>query len=208
MRPGAAVPEPRVVQTLVQAFGTMQYDLGILSDEESRLLERHELELKGWSSPGSTGRVVFFASPLGRVAVISLPPLASPFVLPNQQMIELVNDLTKSVRPQADLIVAISPWGPQGERFLLEKTAPDIDILLGAGPGPGVAGQLANRGRTVWARPYDRGQTVTRIIVRQMLGAAGGRTWVQGGNIEFRSVPLFKEIPEDQGMNALFSGLS
>jgi hypothetical protein len=44
MQPGAAVPEPKVMQRLVQAFGTMQYDLGILSEEEPLLLQGHELE--------------------------------------------------------------------------------------------------------------------------------------------------------------------
>jgi 2',3'-cyclic-nucleotide 2'-phosphodiesterase (5'-nucleotidase family) len=204
--PGGPVPGPGVLETLVKAFGLLEYDFALLSEDESRMLASRDESMKKWAAPGP-GRVEIFPSPVGRVAVIAIPPLEDGLVLPNQELLGAVRDLAASARSQADLVVAVSPWGTQGERYLVERTEPDIDILLGSGPGPAVPGQLVNGSKTAWARPYNRGQTVTRVTVLQPVNRSDGHRWVLGRNIEFTLVPLFQEIPEDESMLRLLSNL-
>jgi hypothetical protein len=204
---GTAAPEQTILRSLARAFDQVDYDLIVLSGEEAQLFSKHGLALQAGVVSNGSGQVEIFSTAVGRVAVITLPPLDGNFVMPNHGMIETVRALSASARTGADLVVAISPWGAQGERFLLEKSAPDIDILLGSGPGPGVPGQITNRAQTLWARPYDKGQTVTSIVIKLPLGSPGSHKWVSGANVESKPVPLIQSVPEDESTRIILSDL-
>jgi hypothetical protein len=204
---GIVAPKQTILRSLASAFDQMDYDLIVLSGEESQQLSKHGLALRAGAVLDGSGRVEIFPTAVGRVAVITLPPLEGNFIMPNHEMIETVRSLSASARARADLVVAISPWGAQGERFLLEKSSPDLDILLGSGPGPGVPGQITNKARTLWARPYDKGQTVTSIVIKHPLGTPGSRKWVGGANVESKPVPLLQSFPEDEPTRTILSDL-
>jgi hypothetical protein len=187
----------------------MGYDMGLLSPEEGQALLAGGVSLPGWYQAESTGSLAFFPSPVGRVAVIAFPMLEGGALLPGKGLVETVRTLAATARARADLIVALSPWGAQAERFLLERSGPGIgiDILLGAGTGSSQAGQFANRGRTLWMRPYDKGRTVMRVTLGPLSGTPGERAWAPGSAIDFRMVPLLPNVPEHEAVDRLFSGL-
>jgi hypothetical protein len=207
--PGAPAPAQESLKAIARSFEMMGYDMGLLSPEEAHALSAGGVSLPGWHQTENAGALAFFPSPVGRVAVIAFPMLDGGALLPGKGQVETVRTLAATARARADLIVALSPWGAQAERFLLERAAPGIriDVLLGAGNGSSQAGQIANRGRTLWMRPYDKGRTVMRVTIGPLTGAPGERAWVPGTNIDFRMVPLLPNVPEHEAVGRLFSGL-
>jgi hypothetical protein len=179
----------------------MPLDFGILSKKESELLEQNSIAGSKFQFPGPDGVRKAYDSPLGRVAVVALPPIPGDFPLPNQQFLERVRKLVQEADEDSSLVVAVSPWGAQGERYFLESGPGPVDILLGAGPGPGLNGMLQNNGQTLWFRAYDEGKGVTLIDIKNLPSGSG---WKQGRDIVFKTVPLKENIREAPEITSLF----
>ncbi|MFW6323568.1 MAG: hypothetical protein ACOC0U_00760 [Desulfovibrionales bacterium] len=179
----------------------MPVDFGVISATESAAIKENRIEQALFRSPGSDGFVERFETSLGKIAFLALPAIPGGFPLPNQGFIERVRTIIEEARKGVDLLVAISPWGAQGDRYFLESGPGPIDIFLGSGSGPGINGILQNNGRTFWFRAYEKGKGVTLITLRGLPGSDG---WKQGRDIVFKTVLLKDNMREDPEVKKIF----
>ncbi|MFW6235708.1 MAG: hypothetical protein ACOC24_02885 [Desulfovibrionales bacterium] len=171
------------------------------------MVSRSDLEQGLWLAPEEAGKSVIVERAGLQIAVFFLPSLQDSFILPNTAMRNQIDALAADLKGKSDLLIGISPWGAQGERFYLENGNPRFDILLGAGNGPGLNGQLLNKGKTLWVRPYTKGQAVQKIEVLASAVKNPETAWKIGANMTFASLPLRETMPEDSETQTVLQGL-
>jgi hypothetical protein len=141
------------------------------------------------------------------VGVLVLPPLAPGQEGPPPALTTAMGAMARELRGRCGLVVAISPWGYLAENaYLARDAAPDMDVLLGAGPGPGTA-QSAAKGKVLWVRSYTRGKTVQTVELRAFPGVDRDFTWSLSV-YDFDNKALDDSRPSDPEVNARLTGIN
>lgn len=194
---------------LARAFEALGYDLGQLTAVEAELFARAGLRPPRNWLPAETPARRALALPGGnRVGVLLLPELKGPLVAgeEGQAVARLAKAVAKAVRAakkDTKLVVAVSPWGAAFEQAYLEAGGVLPDILLGAGPGPALAGRIAADGRVLWLRATAKGKAVNRVTVLEWPKRAGGFAWVEGKNVVWGLEGLTEQIADDAAVAKL-----
>ncbi|MBU1004165.1 MAG: hypothetical protein KKE73_16760 [Proteobacteria bacterium] len=138
-----------------------------------------------------------------RVGLIFFPKLIKGALEPSPMMMKAVVRKAESLSQRADMVIGLSPWGGDAERVLLDKYAPPLHLLFGAGPGPGLAGKFTRAGKTLWVRSYKRGKAVHVIGIRRLPTADSNWKWVNNDNISMKLEVLNQDIAENADLTAL-----
>ncbi len=189
------VTDPERLHRLGQAFQRLRYDLMAVTAAEDAALRAAQVDLPR-EVFGPTPQLRFLSSPAGPVAVIVFP--ASPADL------QAVIALAEEARHQAGLVIGLSPWGAEAEQAMLATAPQALDLLLGAGPGPGSGGLFMNDGATVWLRPYTEGKTVAEVRIPTLPQPGTKVRWQPGDNLTATAIGLTHFIPSDPEIAALF----
>jgi len=190
---------------LVQAYQRLGYDLVVLSPDEEKLLRRAGATIPdNWITAGPRTGMVDLEKAGLRIGVVIFPLLDPPVDKPPGVLMRQVEDKARRLRERSDLVVGISTWGGMAEKRFLKQTGPVLDILLGSGPGPGLAGGLFADKRTFWTRPVSRGKTVSAVGLAEMPRPGEDWQWVKEKNIHLLHRPLDDAQPPDASMDALF----
>lgn len=109
----------------------------------------------------------------------------------------------RSLRPQVDLLVGVSPWGIHGERAFAEQAEGVYHLILGGGPGYGFGFALmGGGGGVIWARPEDQGRSVNLVEILAWPDAAP--RWEPEANFRAQIILLGPEVPDDPGILRIF----
>jgi hypothetical protein len=200
-------PSQEFAKALAQAYPRLGYDVGYAMREEQSWLAS-----VGGALPPSfrvaSERPAFEVIQVSgiKVGLLFLPSIDTiPGKAPSV-VCRAVADRAAALRPQCDLVVAVSPWGAAAESDLLENDKPDIDLLLGAGPGPGFPARTARGEKTLWCRAYAQGRTVHVIMLKELPGHKPDWKWVRDANASVQLQSLSESITNDPDMDALLNG--
>lgn len=193
---------------LLQAYGALGYDAGAFTPLEAKAMA----ELGGsapanWLTLAAAEPVSTVIERSGRkIGVVYFPEGKKPGDGPNDKAAQAIARKLKELRGSVDLVVGVSPWGTNAESEYLEKTKPELDILLGSGSGVGFSAKTANAGRTLWMRTYSKGKAVYTVDVLAWPGAKNFK-WEQGTSFTTQAVVLDENFPADPAMEKLLENV-
>jgi len=193
---------------LVKAYDALGYNSGAMSMAEAAKFQSLGIAPPhGWVTlDPKEPRTVILAANGHKVGVVYFPEGKHPDDLPAEDTLSKVSRALKELRPQVALLVGVSPWGSQATHDYLEKTAPDLDILLGAGLGVGFMARPALDGKVLLAHAYYKGKAIYAIDVLALPGAKDFK-WVAGTNFSSKAVALDEAFPPDPDMERLLQGV-
>lgn len=185
----------------MEAYEALGYSSGALSPAEAeKLASLNVSPPKGWQVlDPKEPKAVILDTPKGKVGVVYFPEAKKPGDDPTEQVAQAVVKKLKELRPSVKLLVGVSPWGVQAESDFLEKSKPDLDILLGSGTGVGFKAKPAEGGRTLWMHTYSKGKAIYTIDVLAWPGAKGFK-WDMGTNFTTEAVVLDDTYAPDPAM--------
>lgn len=197
---------PALARALAAAHKALAPDLLALAGTEAAWLAAAGAQTPA-QAPGSAPRALVLPVPGGEVGVILLPVLPSGALTPPDDTVRLVADLARGLAARTRLVVALSPWGDLAEDHFLRTAGPVVDILLGSGPGPGVAGRFSDDGKTFLARSYGQGKALHVIRIAAWPARTPGWRWVRDENLRLDFLNLSDAFPADPAVEALLGGL-
>lgn len=101
-----------------------------------------------------------------------------------------------------ELVVGVSPWGFQAERFALPRLAGPFHILLGAGPGAPLPAEVFDDAPSVlWSRADVDGRGVIVLDLLQL--PARGQNWNPLAAAWAREIDIAPPLPADPDMERL-----
>lgn len=195
---------PALAQALAKAHGTFGYDVLALMPEEKKWLEDNDA-IAPTPATVIDSRVQAVTVPVagGEVGFIILPKLQKNAKKPLDMTVRSISKLVESLHKRTKLVVAISPWGHLAEDHFLRNADNVPDIMLGAGPGPGIAGRFSRDGKIFWARTYGRGRALHVIRIAEWPTRDDGWKWVKDKNLRLDFRPLNESVATDPAMEDL-----
>lgn len=132
------------------------------------------------------------------IAVIFLPPGSDPSGMPSTRQIDEALDAGREVNNTADLVIAVSPWGMHAELNHAARFEGVFHIILGGGPGMGIAPQIIHAAPAVlWGRAESQGRALMLIEILAWPNPAMPTAWMESVNFTWRELTLSMPIAED-----------
>lgn len=192
---------------LVKAYDTLRYDVGVLAPAEVKALAAKGLTgPAGWVALDKEPTTKIIDTPKGKVGIVLLPMAKKAGDGPSEEQTQAIARKIRELRPQVTLVAALSPWGVQAESDYLEKVRPDIDVLLGSGPGVGFSAKPANNGKVLWMHTYSKGKAVYTLDLLALPGDKNFK-WEMGSNFTTQALVLDEKIQPDQAMMELLQNV-
>lgn len=198
-----------LAQALSRIYDRDGYDVGFMvPGEEEWLNDRGASVPEGWvTASDRVGQRIFDKDGVS-VGVVFFPKLLKGSRTPTSMQMRAVARKAESLAERCDLVVGLSPWGGQAEQDLLKDFAPPIHLLLGSGPGPGLAGRFSDDEKTLWVRAYRRGKALHRIRVRALPTRDADWKWIKDGNVSVSLEVLNQDVQEDPETRTILDGYS
>lgn len=198
-------PSPELTLALDQAYRQLDYDLIILSPSDEQLLRRAGVDIpKNWITATQRPGMIELKKAGLRIGVVVFPIMDPPVDTPSSVLVRQVADKARRLRERSDIVVGVSLWGGMAEKRFLNQAGPVLDVLLGSGPGPGLAGGLYAGRRTFWTRPARRGMSVNAVGLAALPRPGDDWRWTREENIHLLYRPLDETVVPDAAMDALF----
>lgn len=194
-----------MLRALAEAYDRQGYQVGQLATIERAALNEAKARIPaGFSSPADfETRLV--QTKAGTVGLVLLPELTTP--APSDAQFAKAAEMARSLRPKADLVIGLSPWGVDAEQLLIGRSDGAFHVMVGSGKGRGTPGLLAAFDKTLWVRPYAEGKAVGRIDILAMPGKDSAFKWQKDVNVRFDVVPLRDDVKDDPDTAALLAGV-
>lgn len=193
-------------ETVRSAYDALGVDCGVLSPQAA-----------SWFGALPRNFLVMQDKPLVRrltvggisVAVVFFPPLSvggtSETETPTRRLLSAVLSAGDDVA-DADVRIAISPWGFEGEFAVRGALAQRFNVLLGAGPGAALSGEIDPLAPgMVWSRADRDGRSLMVLDIQSL--PETGMPWTPL-SLQAREVRLTGEIASDPRMAALLGSSS
>ncbi|BDV01008.1 hypothetical protein TDMWS_10930 [Thermodesulfomicrobium sp. WS] len=194
---GESAPEPAHLRRLAQAFARLDYDLVAVTPTEDEALGAAKADLSRQVF-GAAPTLSLHTTPEGTLAIILFPAMPE-----TDRRGDATFRMAQAARQKAGVVIGVSAWGADAEEAWLTAHPEALDILLGAGPGPGSGGLFVGNGATVWMRPYADGKTVGEIRIQKFPPAGTKATWRPGDNISATAIPLTHFVADDPEITAI-----
>jgi hypothetical protein len=189
---------------MAKAYGRLGYAAGLVTPAEAEALKNAGVTLPAAfaasaAEPGVT-TIKAGGRTLGIVRFPTVPKLGEPVPA---DLAEATAKAASALHGQVDLVVGLSGWGMADEEAFVGAHPGAVDVLLGSGPGSGLAGVTAGAGKTLWARVFTRGKTVSRLDLFALPGTPG---FVWNPKTGFRPdvISLDDRFAADPEIQALF----
>ena len=196
---------PGMAESLAEAYAQLSYDFGYVTPREKAWIESDGGELPpGWAVAGPTPLRKTFGKGGMTVGVVVFPVLDDPYAMPDAAAVSDAAGACRALRPQVDLLVAMSPWNERAERSFLESSGAVADVLLGSGPAMGAGAKPMLGGRVLWVRSDFDGRSIS---VLDILARPAGLpwTWLEGVGYRYEGIVMGPEMPVDIQVNNIFS---
>ncbi len=202
-------PKPSIVfaDDLLTAYEMLDYNRVYISEQENNWFSEyaHKPEPASFKTVGQHVVTDTFMIGGNAIGVVQFPYLPFGQDDPTFDMIQEVVSAAKALKPSVKLVVGISNWGRRCELNFLTNTDPVLDILLGAGPGRGMKGELAGKQKhTFWTRSERNGKYMNVINVLAWPTEASEKNWTIGQNITDSVDPLTFQIASHPDYSGLF----
>lgn len=191
---------------LAEAYQALAYDIGYNVREDADWLRAHDMKApQPFKTASKQVQVSIFNKADKKIGVLMLPTLLKGTKKPTSMMLRTVVQKSKQLAKRTDLVVAVSPWGMEGEFELLKNHIPEIDVLLGGGPGPGIAGRFMNNSKTFWARAYSKGKALHLIRLGEWPKRTDSWKWSKGKNLNLDFKTLTTDVAENAQMKEILA---
>jgi hypothetical protein len=202
-------PTRKRLEFMVRAYDLLRSDLVFVTPYERSVMAKAGVPPhKAWRGSDQLEQHLLGPDPAHRIGVLLLPPLPDGAAALPQDLVRQIEDAVRKLRAKSWLVVAMSPWGYTHEKELLEAGGPLPDLLLGSGPGIGLVGNIAAKGKTLWVRAYAQGKSVSRIDILAWPDHANiNFKWTEEQNIRMTLFGLTDQYQEDQHMLSLMQSL-
>lgn len=203
-------PKPSIVfaDDLLTAYEMLNYNRVYISKKENNWFSEyaHKPMPASFKTVGNDAETDTFTINGKDIGVVQFPYLPFGQDNPTPEMIRSIKNAAKALKPSVKLVVGISNWGRRNELNFLTNTDPVLDILLGAGPGRGMKGELAGKGKhTFWTRSERNGKYMNVINILAWPSDTSGKQWAIGRNITDSIDPLTVQLASHPGYDSLFA---
>lgn len=196
----ARLPSRQRLAFMADAFDLLRHDVLVVTPSERTVLARSGVKPRPyWRGSDRLEKHVLKAGEV-TVGLLVLPELPRGARGLPQNLIHEIEHAVRELRGTAQIVVAMSPWGYAREQELLKANGPLPHVLLGSGPGVGVAGMLADGGKTAWMRSYPEGKAVLCLEVLDLPLGNPTFKWTEGKNVRMTLNGLTDQYTEDQQM--------
>ena len=202
---GLENPTPDLARALSKAYGVLDFDAIYCADDEADWLKDSGAQAPDTLVVATTSPQLREYETHGvRVGVVYLPKLLKGADRPGKTLMDSVARKAKGLAGRTDVVVAVSPWGAAGEAAFLAYAPGVVDVLLGGGPGPGLAGRFMAGGKTFWARAYTMGKAFHVIRLGELPRRDDPEfRWIRDENITLDFTVLDKNVPDEPAMAAM-----
>lgn len=186
---------------LVRAYGIMQYDLLELTGQEQTVLENAGATIPAtWLRPADIPRLVEKTVPEGTLAFILFPDAPG-----RPESWSAIADMTQKARQSGryNLIIGLCTWSVTFEQDFILRHGDTLDILLGAGDGPGYVGLYEKDNALFRVRAFGKGKGIHRIVIPS-LPEPGKHRWQPGQTIDATFEALDSKVPDDPQIKSIF----
>ncbi len=202
-------PKPSIVfaDDLLTAYEMLNYNRVYISEIENDWFSEyaHRPEPASFKLVGKHPVTDTFTVGGAAIGVVQFSYLPYGQDNPTPAMIQEVVAAAKALKPSVKLVVGISNWGRRNELNFLTNTDPVFDILLGAGPGRGMKGELAGKQKhTFWTRSERNGKYMNIVNVLAWPSDTSEKHWTIGQNITDSIDPLTFQIASHPDYSGLF----
>lgn len=199
--------QPEAAKALGAAHARLPYDLGLAMPAEAAWLADNGAALpSSFRVAGPHPASGTLLAGQVRVGVVLFPVLPTDAAKAPPDLGREVAEAARALRGSTDLVVGISPWGATAEADFLDIHGQTVDLLLGAGPGPGFPARPMAEDKVLWARPYSQGKSLLQIAVKSLPRRTPDWKWVREGNAAVLLQSLTENITNDPDMAALLAG--
>ncbi|NJB66732.1 hypothetical protein GGQ74_000372 [Desulfobaculum xiamenense] len=176
--------------------------MGYLAPREANWLTKSGVtSLDGWRTASANVKMTTIRVGQDDIGVLFLPMLPAGQEKAPRYMVRSILDKAAKLRERTKLVVAVSPWGYTGELAFLTENPPAVDIMLGAGPGPGLAGRFEAEAKTFWVRAYSKGRAVHILRINEWPDRARKDWhWEREANLVLDFRPLRETVDADADM--------
>ena len=203
---GLQSPTVQLANALSKAYATLDYNAIFCSPEEERWLRGSGADLpKSLHAVSNRAQVQILRAGDVTVGVVVFPRLLKGAGKPSHTMIASVARKARNMAERVDVVIGVSPWGASGEAAFLAESDPVFDLLLGAGPGPGLAGRFVEDGKTFWARAYTMGKAFHVIRITDLPRREADWKWIKNENLHLDFKILDKNVSQNGAMVALLN---
>ncbi|MBI9078167.1 MAG: hypothetical protein JEY79_00320 [Pseudodesulfovibrio sp.] len=205
MRPEGKKPTLQALNGLAKAFDLMKYDIGLLAQSEADVFHDAGATSENWRKTEEIVPFTIIKSSNGdKIGFLRFPSLPKGEDIPSGNLIKKISKAVKNEQNNVRLIVGLSDWGWVGEREYLAQN-PDFvpDFLFGSGRGSGVTGRIEANGRCAWVRPYDKGRTVSEVLLFGWPERSASFAWKELGNFKALSIGLGDQYHDNPDVSAI-----
>jgi hypothetical protein len=205
INPNGTMPDKRVLESLLQAYQMLNYDIGLVGAFEAENLGLLGLAVEPARKTAAEAPFTVLTTTGGdAVGFIRFPSLPPGEDTPSSDLIKTIATRVRAARPSVRLLVGLSDWGWIGEREYLAQNPADVpDMLLGSGRGSGVNGRIEADGRCLWVRPYDKGKTVSNVQIMTWPDGNGPLSWSIPDVVKPSTVGLGDQYQDNPDVDAI-----
>lgn len=200
------LPEEKFAPSFVKAYEMMGYDRVYARPDELDWLKANKADPAEsvYKAVGDMPQSEIITRAGHKIGVIVFPLLPKEVRTPSPELITALRQEAELLRPQVDLLIAVSPWGRKGEGVFLENAGTVFDILLGGGPGSGNTGLQNIPGNTLWVRGYYEGKALNVIRIYSWPEPENKKQWSLGESMRVENLQLHDQIADHPGVKLLF----
>ena len=206
MPEGSMEQTPDVLASpFAKAYEMLGYDRVYCTAREAAWLEKNSGPLPSFLHPvGEEVGTDIISVGNSKIGLVLFPELEPDAREPRQSTLREIKNAAKELRPEVNLLIGMSPWGISLEQQFLNTSDPVFDIILGAGPGRGLVGELSQTDSVLWARAYSKGKYLQFIHVFAWPDPGHNPKLVLEQNVAVEIKPLDEETPEVREIRKLF----
>jgi hypothetical protein len=201
-------PSNRETLFTAKAYAILDYDLGLLRQEEARRLQEARAEaMPAWKPYPDKPGIQMLEKGGFSIGIVLFPVPGNGSSKVDDEVMFQVAEAASGLRGAVDLVAGMSPWGEPNEKLFLESHPNVLDVLFGSGFGAGSGLRRVGESSTVWIRPEFNGWSIQALTITLAPQSASDANWKEGQGYDFESVRLDAEVAEDDGINALLQWL-
>jgi hypothetical protein len=189
---------------MAKAYALLGYDAGLVTPTEAEALKNAGTALPAPFAVSAAAPSVATIQAGGHtLGIVRFPTEPKPGEPIPDDLATHTAQAAETLHGRVDLVVGLSGWGMADEEAFLGAHPGAVDVLLGSGPGSGLAGVAAGAGKTLWARSYTKGKTLNRLDLFALPGAPGF-LWNPKTGYKPDVISLDDRFPTDPEVQQLF----
>jgi hypothetical protein len=205
INPNGTMPDKRILESLLQAYQMLNYDIGFIGSFEAENLSLLGLAVESARKTAAEAPFSVLTTKTGdAIGFIRFPSLPPGEDTPSADLIDTIAKQIRNIQSSVRLIVGLSDWGWVGEREYLAQNPIDVpDMLFGSGAGSGVNGRIEADGRCLWVRPYDKGKTISNVQIMKWPDRNGPFSWSIPDVVKPSTVGLGDQYQDNPDVDAI-----